>query len=160
MSDSASKEHGRYLRFLLGGEHYAMPLLSVREVIAMPEVTPIPHTPPHFLGIMNLRGQVISVLDLRMKLGMKIPREKDTETAVIICDLGGVAMGVVVSSIDSVLSIGADGIQKKPQIAGSGDTEYISGVSKQGDHLVLLIDIARALNVQETQIAMKAAKAA
>ena len=72
----------RFLCFSLGVEEYAIPLLEVREVIAMPEYTPVPYTPPYFLGIMNLRGQVISVMDLRQKLG--VTARGDAETTVII----------------------------------------------------------------------------
>ena len=76
-SNNASALAGqRYLSFSLGSEDYAIPLLSVKEVIAVPEITPIPFTPSHFLGIMNLRGQVISIIDLRSKLGIKTKRER------------------------------------------------------------------------------------
>jgi purine-binding chemotaxis protein CheW len=84
----------RYLSFSLGTEEYAIPLLAVKEVIAMPEFTSVPYTPSHFLGIMNLRGQVISVMDLRKKLGIK--PGSTAETAVIICDLSPLCIGVVV----------------------------------------------------------------
>ncbi len=76
----------RFLCFSLGNEHYAIPLLTVKEVIAPPETTPVPQTPAYFKGIMNLRGQVISVIDLRTKLGIK-PLQS-AENAVIICDSG------------------------------------------------------------------------
>ena len=90
-SNTKGKTGGeRFLCFSLGAEEYAIPLLVVREVIAMPEYTPVPYTPPYFLGIMNLRGQVISVMDLRQKLGLK-PRS-DAETTVIICDLNGISL--------------------------------------------------------------------
>ena len=102
----------RYLSFNLGVEEYAVPLLAVREVIAMPEYTPVPYTPPYFLGIMNLRGQVISIMDLRQKLGVK-PLQQ-AETTVIICDLGGASIGVVVDSVNTVLSPKAEEICISP----------------------------------------------
>lgn len=89
----------RYLTFRLAQEFFAIPLLQVKEVIAMPEVTPVPQTPPHFIGIMNLRGQVITVLDLRLKLGIK--PQKGAETAVVIRDLADVSVGVVVDSVEA-----------------------------------------------------------
>jgi purine-binding chemotaxis protein CheW len=88
----------RFIEFSLGGEDYAIPLLMVREVISVPDTTPIPKAPVHFLGIMNLRGQVISIVDLRKKL--KVDSRKDKEEAVIIVDIGSMNIGVVVDSIN------------------------------------------------------------
>lgn len=148
--DSATN---RYLSFSLGEEEYAIPLLAVREVIAMPEVTPIPFTPPHFLGIMNLRGQVISVIDLRTKLGIT-PKSKQ-EMAVIICDLSTVSLGIVVDSINHVVSPSASELSGKPDIQGTKNSDYISQVYRSKDALILLIDISRALGMGDLEIAAK-----
>ena len=109
-----SGESQRFLCFRLGEEDYAVPLLSVKEVIAMPDTTPIPNTPPHFLGIMNLRGQVISIIDLRTKFGFK--SEKSTENCVIICDFGGISLGVVVSAVENVLAVAPKDIGPRPDL--------------------------------------------
>lgn len=138
---------GRFLTFSLGSERYAIPLLSVKEVIAMPEITPIPFTPSHFLGIMNLRGKVISVMDFRTKLGIK--PGASTETAVIICDLAPLCLGVVVDSIESVASPKANEISDKPEIQSTKATDYITGVYRRDQDLVLLLDVAKALNVED-----------
>ena len=139
----------RFLSFSLGTEEYAIPLLSVREVIAMPEITPVPQTPAHFLGIMNLRGQVISVMDLRAKLTIK--PNPSAETAIIICDLKPSSVGVVVDSINSVLSPSAEEISERPEIQSSRATEYIQGVFRHQDRLVLLLDVGKTLNLQDQQ---------
>ena len=139
----------RYLSFSLGTEEYAIPLLSVKEVIAIPELTPIPSSPPYFLGIMNLRGQVISILDLRQKLGIK--PQNLTETAVIICDLSPLTIGVVVDSINSVLSPKENEVSGKPEMQNNKTTEYIMGVFKTEHKLVLLLDLSKALNVADIQ---------
>lgn len=144
-----SRKGERYLSFSLGGEEYAIALLAVKEVIAVPEVTPIPFTPPHFLGIMNLRGQVISVIDFRAKLGIK--PAATSETAVIICDLSPLCLGVVVDSINSVVAPIEKDIAEKPTIQSSRNTEYITGVFKRDKSLVLLIDLAKALSVEDLQ---------
>ncbi len=136
----------RYLSFSLGAEEYAVPLLVVKEVIALPEITPIPFSAPHVLGIMNLRGQVISVVDLRTRLGIK--PQSGAETGVIICDLGATTLGVVVDSINSVVSPKPDELSDKPEVT-SKNSEYIEQVFRRGKDLVLLINIARALGVQE-----------
>lgn len=137
-------EVNRYLNFSLGIEEFAIPLLTVKEVIAIPETTPIPHTPAHFLGIMNLRGQVISVIDLRKKFS--ISPKKTEENSVIILDLKTEFLGVVVDSVTSVLAIKNSEISEKPMIESSRSTEYITGVFRKTEQLVLLLDIFKALS--------------
>lgn len=144
----------RFLCFSLGAEEYAMPLLKVREVIAMPDITPVPHTPTYFLGIMNLRGQVISILDLRKKLGIK-PGE-GAETSVIISDLGNVSLGLIVDSVNFVLAPQPGEVAGPPEISGqSGASDYLTGVWRKDKRLILFLDIAKALNVDD-QKALKA----
>lgn len=135
----------RYLAFRLGPEHYALPLLTVREVIALPEITKVPNTPPHFLGIINLRGQVISIVDLRTKFRIKIDEANKQETAIIIVNIEELCIGVVVDSVDSVLSLAAKDIQDRPQIESSLSAEYILGVTEQQKSLFVLIDIAKVV---------------
>ena len=98
----------RYLCFDLGNREFAIPLLSAKEVIGIPEVTAVPQSPSHFLGIMNLRGNVISVLDLRLKLSIKpVTSEENT---IIILDLGDYNLGVVVDRVNSVQTVEKDKI--------------------------------------------------
>jgi len=137
----------RYLSFSLGNEKYAIPLLSVKEVIAVPDTTPVPFTPSYFLGIMNLRGQIISVIDLRQKMGIKA--KGSSETSVIICDLAPLTLGVVVDSIDSVLSPREEDISERPEVHGAKNLDFITGVCKREEGLVVLIDIARMLNADD-----------
>ncbi len=160
MNDFQQDTQGsRYLNFSLGTEDYAIPLLTVKEVIALPEITPIPFTPAYFLGIMNLRGQVISVIDLRQKFGVKVSQNTSTENAVIIIDLGTFCMGVVVDSINSVLSPKASDISDKPEIQSNKSTEYITNVFRNGKKLVLLIDITKTLSVEDHAAVAKAGAA-
>jgi purine-binding chemotaxis protein CheW len=144
----------RFLEFSLGSEAYAVPLLSVKEVIAYPDITRIPYTPPHFLGIMNLRGQVISVIDLRTKFGIKT--EQNAETAVIICDLAPLCIGIVVNSVNSVLPLHDSDISDRPDIQSSKSSDYITGVTRQDQKLVLLLDMAKAIDVEDQSAAKKA----
>lgn len=137
----------RYLCFGLGSEEFAIPLLSVKEVIGLPEITSVPQTPAHFLGVMNLRGSVISVMDLRLKLGIKSASQQ--ETTVIILDLGDYQLGVVVDRVNAVLPLTAEQIGPKPVVESSKSTEYITGVFRKEERLVLLLDIAKALVVED-----------
>ena len=146
-TNSTKETDDRYLCFALGVEEFGIPLLNVKEVIAMPEITPLPQSPNYFLGIMNLRGQVISIIDLRTKLGIK-PQEK-SETAVIICDLKPNNIGIVVDSIDRVIHPAKDQISEKPQLDDQKKNTYIQGVYREEQRLVLLLDIAKTLNVED-----------
>lgn len=151
-------QNSKYLCFNLGVEEFAIPLLAVREVLGVPEVTPIPQSPTHFLGVMNLRGQVISVMDLRLKLSIK--STPSDETAVIILDLGSYSLGVVVDRVNSVIEIGSDVATEKPSLETSKANEYVTGIYRKNDHLILLLDISKALSVDEKKIANKAAQKA
>lgn len=137
----------RYLSFSLGNEEFAIPLLKVKEVIGVPEVTSVPFTPPYFLGIMNLRGQIISVMDLRQKLGIK-PVNKN-ETAVIICDFGHISLGVVVDSINSVAMPKPEELSDRPQMGQEKFSEFIMGVITRESRLTLILNIAKCLNVED-----------
>ncbi len=153
----------RFLTFSLGNESFAIPLLQVKEVIALPEVTHVPQTPNYFLGIMNLRGQVITVLDLRVKLSIK-PSETQ-ETVVIICDLAPYSVGIVVDSVNSVLAATPDQIAPKPELTQS-KVDSITGVYQDKNNLILMLDIAHTLNltdhaaVKKIQVGTAAPKAA
>lgn len=143
----STPENNRYLCFSLSAEEYAVPLLSVREVIGVPDFTPVPYTPTYFAGIMNLRGQVISCIDLRTKLGIK-PKNGD-ENAVIICDVGTASIGIIVDSVNSVLAPKIEDISIPPEVDSKKNTDYILGVYRKGNNLVLLIEIAKALDAED-----------
>lgn len=146
----------RYLCFSLGPEEFAIPLLSVKEVIAIPDVTPVPFTPAHFVGIMNLRGQVISVLDLRQKFGIK--SQTTNETAVIICDLNPLCVGVIVDSINSVLTPSEADLNEKPEIQSDRPTDYILAVYRKEKRLVLFLDISKTLSLEDKKAMQKQVK--
>lgn len=148
----------RFIEFSLGKEDYAIPLLMVREVISVPETTPIPKSPAHFLGIMNLRGQVISVVDLRKKL--KVDARQDKEEAVIIVDIGGMNIGVVVDSINKVLAFSSEEVSEVPEIENQINTHFIFGVYKKENSLTVLLDIAKVLDLKDMEAINSAKKAA
>ncbi|WP_372654190.1 chemotaxis protein CheW [Halobacteriovorax sp.] len=155
--DEGSSDLQRFLEFSLGEEEYAIPLLSVREVISVPETTPIPKAPSHFLGIMNLRGQVISVVDMRTKLKIK-PRENNAEESVIIVDLDGMNLGIVVDSINKVLAFTLKEINEVPEIETQVNAEYIYGVYRKEKSLTVLLNVAKVLDIKDVNaLARKAA---
>lgn len=140
-------EMQRYLCFNLGKEEFALPLLAVKEVIGMPELTPIPQMPPHFLGMMNLRGNVITILDLRNKLSIK-PQPSE-EQAVVILELGDTRLGCVVDCVNSVINLSEADILDKPHMENTKSSQSITGVIKKSEGLILLLDVAKALSLDE-----------
>lgn len=137
----------RYLCFDLGPDEFAIPLLSVREVLAMPEITPIPQSPAHFLGIMNLRGLVISIMDLRQKMGLK-PQAHE-ETTVVILDFEECRLGVVVDRVNSVQSFTEEEIKEKPRVDAGKALDPLNGVVRRNEKLILLLDVAKVLSIDD-----------
>jgi purine-binding chemotaxis protein CheW len=137
-SDSKSAA-GRFLIFTLAQKPFAIPLMKVKEVIAFKEVTPIPQAPAYFRGVMNLRGLVITVLDLKNKLSISSKTESN-ETSVIILDMGDMPIGVMVDSVDSVASFQEGDISPPPSGLAPGTGKHLSGVAKRANDLVLIMD--------------------
>ena len=128
----------RFLEFSLGGESYAVEILQVKEVITLPETTPIPKAPTHVLGLMNLRGLVLTVVDLRKKLNVQ-PAKNQTQTAVIIFDLGDRLVGGVVDSIQKVLNVNAESRKPIPD-EGVDKALHLLGILQHESKLTLWID--------------------
>lgn len=138
----------RYLAFSLGQEEYGLPLLTVKEVIAVPEVTPVPFSPPHFLGIINLRGQIISVMDLRRKFNLEGSKVGE-ETALIILDLENVLLGIVVDSVNEVVGLSPEEVSEPPEMLDVRSGAFLTGVARKNSRLILLLEIAKTLGVDD-----------
>jgi purine-binding chemotaxis protein CheW len=138
----------RYLDFLLGEEHYAIPLLQVKEVIEMTDPTPVPESPSYFKGVIDLRGRLISVIDLRNKLKMPAV-EKGPKTAIIILDLDSShGLGVVVDRVNSVLAFHSEDISLSPE----SPDRYITGVARREKRLTLILDIKALITKADIQL--------
>lgn len=142
-----SQFENRFLCFRLDQELYAAPLLEVKEVLGIPEITPIPQVPSHFLGIMNLRGQVISVIDLRLKFGLKANRL--AETCIIIFEYSTFSVGVVVDEVKSVLSLQQGELCPPPEAKQSKKAEFITGIINRDNEMILTLDIVKALDLKD-----------
>jgi purine-binding chemotaxis protein CheW len=145
----------KYICFNLGEEEFAIPLLSVKEVIGIPDVTPVPQTPSYFLGIMNLRGLVVSVMDLRLKMNIKA--ETTEESTVMILDFGDYNLGVLVDRVNAVIAVDQKRFSEKPPVDSSDISEAIKGVFRKDDQLILILDIAKALSVEDHSAMIKKA---
>ena len=139
----------RFLCFNLGNQEYAIPLLAVKEVIGVPSFTPIPQSPHYFMGITNLRGTVIPVLDLPRKLN--IQNKPTSEKAVIILDVGSRHLGIAVDSVNNVVTPRENDLSPRPETDPSVRTDYIIGVYRKDKQMILFIDIATALGTDDWQ---------
>lgn len=140
-------EDRRVLAFSLGGEEYAIHLLKVREVIAMTETTPIPHAPLHFKGFLNLRGQIISIIDLRTKFKMPAA-PKSAESTIIILDLGQLFLGVIVDNVNSVMAIAREDVSAA-EMGGMANSDYIDGIARIEGRLIIILNIEKALSSED-----------
>jgi len=139
---------GKYLTFFLGSEGYGLEILKVREIMGMMEITPVPRTPDFIRGVINLRGKVIPVVELREKFGMERVEETG-ETCIIVVHAQGAETGIVVDRVSEVTDIGSEDIQPAPSFGTQVDTDYILGIGKSEDQVKLLLDIDRVLSPEE-----------
>lgn len=140
---------GKYLTFALADEEYALPVLKVREIIKMMEITQVPKVPPHVKGVINLRGKVIPIVDLRLKFGFP-PQDATERTCIIVVDAalngGRSSLGFVVDGVNEVMNIAAEEIEPTPDFGEQVNTTYMQGVAKRGAHVKMLLDLDRVLS--------------
>jgi purine-binding chemotaxis protein CheW len=145
---SFATEGSQYLTFALGTEEYGIDILRVQEIRGYAPVTPIPNTPPHIKGVMNLRGTIIPVIDFRAKLAMR-ETEYNQFTVIIVVTVGTKVVGLIVDAVSDVLDIPRADIQATPDFGAQVDARFINGMAKAGDKLVVLLDIDRLLGGDE-----------
>jgi purine-binding chemotaxis protein CheW len=142
---------GKYLTFGLGEQAYGLEILKVREIIGMVPITPVPGTPDSVRGVINLRGKVIPVTDLRAKFSMT-PAEQTDETCIIVVQVRGHETGIVVDRVQEVRDIAEADIEDTPSFGTSIDTEFILGMGKADGQVTILLEIGRVLT-GDTQLA-------
>jgi purine-binding chemotaxis protein CheW len=160
---------GKYLTFQLANEAFGIRVLKVRESMGLQEITAVPQTPAHIKGVINLRGKVVPVIDLRLKFGLE--KKEDTDRTCIIVvrlSLDGsrpgaaeVTLGVIVDEVSEVVNVPAEAIEPPPAFGSSVDVSFLLGVGKLGNKVVMLLDADRILPREELQtVAQEAAVAA
>ena len=151
---------GKYLTFTLADEEYGIGILKIREIIGMMSITSVPQTPPFVKGVINLRGKVIPVVDLRLRFGMQ-EIEYTERTCIIVVEIKGqtvtVQIGIVVDAVSEVLNIKGEDIEDTPTFGTKLDTEYILGMAKMESRVKILLDIDRVLSAEEVAALEKAA---
>lgn len=143
----------RYMEFNLGVQSFALPLLAVKEVIRRPEVTTVPNMPPHFEGMVNLRGQILGVFNVRKKLGSTKSLVDQSQEVVIVVEEGGVMVGMSVDEVTRVLHAGAEKILAAPLKEEDPAKVYLNGVIHEDDQLILLVDVHKLLEFDKYKAA-------
>lgn len=155
----------KFLTFRIGDEDYGIEILRVREIIGMLDITPLPHAPAHIKGVVNLRGRIIPVVDLRTQFGMPSV-EQTPQTCIVFVEVTSpdgadrFPIGTVVDSVSEVLSIPAEQIEPAPQFGCSVRTDFILGMGKVKDRVFILLDIDHALAANELAAIANSARAA
>ncbi|MDR0620398.1 MAG: chemotaxis protein CheW [Deltaproteobacteria bacterium] len=152
MQIATTENDGKYLTFQLAEEGYGIGILKVREIIGMLPVTPVPQTPSFLKGVINLRGQVIPVVDLRLKFGL--PEEEYTErTSIIVVEVKGLSnnipIGIVVDTVSEVINIQGHEIEPAPAFGSTIDINFILGMAKTNDGVKILLNIDYVLSAEE-----------
>ena len=144
----ALKREGKYLTFALALEEYGLEILKVREIIGYTSITAVPQMPSHVKGVINLRGQVIPVIDLRVKFGMD-PADVTDQTCIIVVEISRdsrtFSTGIVVDQVQEVLDISAQNIENAPQFGADARTDFILGMGKVEKRVKILLDIDKVL---------------
>ena len=148
VSNACLDKEGKYLTFVLSDEEYGLEILKVREIIGYMDITEVPQTPHEVKGVINLRGQVIPVVDLRAKFGIETTEPTD-ETCIIVVEIAhgdeNVSTGIIVDKVSEVLDIPGEKIEDAPQFGVGVDTDFILGMGKIGDSVKILLDIDKVL---------------
>ncbi len=151
-NEKTNTREGKYLTFNLADEEYGIGILKVKEIIGMITITAVPQTPSHVKGVINLRGKVIPVIDLRLKFGL--PAMDYTErTCIIVMEIskddGHILIGILVDSVSEVLNIKGADIEDTPNFGTNLNTDYIMGMAKAGGKIKILLDIDKVMNADD-----------
>jgi len=152
------EREGKYLTFTMADEDYGIGILKIKEIIGMMPITFVPQTPKFVKGVINLRGKVIPVMDLRLRFGMESIEYND-RTCIIVVEISGetgnIMVGIVVDTVSEVLNIKAEDIEDTPAFGTKLDTDYILGMAKTEGGVKILLDIDRVLKSEEISLLEK-----
>lgn len=148
MTLQATVEEKQLVVFSLAAEAYGVDIGSIREIIRMQEITRVPRTPEFVEGVINLRGKVIPVVDLRKRFGFPAS-ETTKDTRIVVVDIGGQDIGVTVDAVTEVLRIGVDRVEPPSSVITTADSDYLLGIAKLESRLIILLDLEQALAVMD-----------
>lgn len=152
MTDQSITKTNQYLAFILDDEMFALDVSNVKEILQFSEITKVPKTPDYLRGVINLRGGVIPVLDMRLRLGMTRQEETiDTCIIVIEMDIEGedLILGFLVDSVQEVFDLGPERVEPPPKFGTRFKTEFIKGLGKRDDQLIIMLDIDKVIESED-----------
>jgi purine-binding chemotaxis protein CheW len=157
-SRTATREATReVLVFVIGKEEYGVDILKVQEIRGYEKVTPIPAAPEYLKGVLNLRGVIVPVIDMRVKFSLPDPRY-DSTTVVVILKLSSRVIGIVVDAVSDVVRLAAADVKEAPRLGSIVDAGYLSGVATRDERMILLLDIEKFLSSGELDLVEAAAR--
>jgi purine-binding chemotaxis protein CheW len=157
---SAAREETReVLVFVLGGEEYAVDILKVQEIRGYEKVTPIPSAPAYLKGVVNLRGIIVPVIDMRIKFGLAEPKY-DSFTVVIILRVSGRVVGVVVDGVSDVVHLAPSEVKAAPALGSIVDSGFLAGLATTGGRMILMLEIEKFLSSGELNLVKQVAESA
>lgn len=161
MTESEMTTNEQLLTFTLADEIFALDISKVREVLEFTDVTKVPQTPEMMVGVINLRGSVVPVIDFRLRFGLE-EAEKTVNTCIIIVEIQiedeGTMIGALVDSVHEVMDLNVDQVERPPKIGSGMKTDYIKGMGKKGDEFIIILDIEKIFTEDELSIVQEAAE--
>ncbi|MFO7857874.1 MAG: chemotaxis protein CheW [Ectothiorhodospiraceae bacterium] len=146
--DQAEGERTQWVTFSLEDEIYGIDVMRVQEVLPLSEIAPVPGAPPYVLGIINLRGNVVTVIDTRMRFGLP-PREPDKASRIVVIEAGDQVAGILVDSVAEVINVSESEVDTAPNVGNEESSRYIHGVVSRGEQLLILVDVDKLLSREE-----------
>ncbi|MCL0035242.1 chemotaxis protein CheW [Thermodesulfovibrionales bacterium] len=145
----AADEILQLVTFTLDKEEYAVDILKVQEINRMTEITRVPNSPPQMEGVINLRGKVIPVINLRKRFGLT-PKDNDEHSRIMVMDIQGITIGFVMDSVSEVLRVPSSIVEPTPPMATNISTEFIKGIAKMEERLIIILDMDKLIGKEET----------
>lgn len=141
-------KRNQVVRFMIGKESFGIDIEKVHEIMTVPDITKVPDTPDFLEGIINLRGKIVSVIDLRKRLRVN-GVHRDKKNRILVTEIEGRVVGLIVDEVSEVLRLDPGSIEPPPEVVSSVGADYIIGVGKLKDRIILLLDIKKVLNTEE-----------
>ena len=146
--DQPEGERTQWVTFSLEDEIYGIDVMRVQEVLPLSEIAPVPGAPPYVLGIINLRGNVVTVIDTRMRFGLPA-REPDNASRIVVIEAGDQVAGILVDSVAEVINVSESEVDTAPNVGNEESSRYIHGVVSRGEQLLILVDVDKLLSREE-----------
>lgn len=147
-NNNTNSDELQLVSFNIGTEEFGVEILKVQEINRMVEITKVPQAPHYVEGVINLRGKVIPIIDLRKRFNLDV-KEYDKNTRIVVVDISGSIMGMIVDAVSEVLRLPSSTIEPPPEIVTGLNAEYIKGVAKLEDRLLIFLDLSRVIDAVE-----------